>query len=111
MQVKRIAVSVRLGLMIVLAGGLVGGWAVLGQFSRAEALPAQTPERREPTPAAEHPETMGLSEAVDQTAVPASEQTSASGTVRSAEVLPLSELEQPATTVAEWVAQIEASLV
>jgi iron complex outermembrane receptor protein len=107
MRVKRVAVSVRLGLMVVLAGGLVGGWAVPGQFSRAEALPV--PERREPTPTAERPEAVGVSEAVDRTAVPASEQASAS--VSSAEVLPLSELEQPATTVTEWVAQIEASLV
>jgi iron complex outermembrane receptor protein len=106
MRVKRVAVSVRLGLMVVWAGGLVGGWAVPGPFFRAEASPV--PERREPTPAAERPEAVGVSEAADRT-VPASEQASAS--VPSAEVLPLSELEQPATTVTEWVAQIEASLV
>jgi iron complex outermembrane receptor protein len=68
-------------------------------------------ERREPTPTTERPETVEVSEAVDQTAVPASEQASASVPVPSAEVLPLSELERPATTVTEWVAQIEASLV
>jgi iron complex outermembrane receptor protein len=107
MQVWQIAASVRLGLMVILAGGLVGGWAVPGQFSRAEASPV--PERREPTPTAERPEAVEVSEVVDRTTVPASEQASVS--VPSAEVLPLSELERPATTVEEWVAQMEASLV
>jgi iron complex outermembrane receptor protein len=102
MQVWQIAASARLALMVVLAGGLVGTGALPGR--------AQTVAPREPVPTAQSTETVGLNDAADQPrAVSALE--AASAPVPSAEVLPLSELEQPATTVTEWVAQIEASLV
>jgi iron complex outermembrane receptor protein len=99
----QVTVSVRLALMMVLASGLVGVGALPGQ--------SQTLDSREPTPAAQHTGAVDRHGTVGEPlAVQALEQTSDSVPLPAAEILPLREMEQPATTVEEWVAQIEASL-
>jgi iron complex outermembrane recepter protein len=91
MRVFRLAVSVRLALLLVLLGSLVGELA----------LPVAAQEE----PASD--EFLVLSD--ESNAQP--DDLSPELPIASAEVPQLSELEQPATTVEDWVAQIEASLV
>jgi iron complex outermembrane receptor protein len=107
MRVLRLAASVRLALMVVLSGSLVGGLA----------LPVAAQEQPESD------EVLGLDVnsqpnvlSNELTAQPNAQRSHLSSVSESSlavppEMLQINDLDQAATTVEDWIAQIEASLV
>jgi iron complex outermembrane recepter protein len=109
MRVFRLAVSVRLALLLVLSGSLVGGLALpvaaqeesaSDEFLVLDVSGSVERHRRDAQPNVLSDELNAQLNDLESE-VP----------IANAEIPQLSELEQPATTVTDWMAQIEASIV